>query len=284
MHYCVQRGSNIQEMLRTLEEDFYFQGFLYISSSIIYSGCKHLLALIIWNARSSIFKPCSFSTNKQAVPQAIQRQRGIRQFVKVEKVMEASWVCPAAGQMMHAPRLPTGYAKQSVGSDCCVSRPMGWYTFSGCFLMFIFTASSSRFILRYHNVPHQILLASLMTTSKQRTCVLSGGSYFSAKCEVKNESYCTSGRVIKTLSNYSSPFALTYVLLHICEHNWTAEYADITPLGVQIWRQQYHRNMPPQSLCSLAIGAGKYFYVIMCPFSIKKGRKHGIKWNEAIHS
>lgn len=96
-------------------------------------------------------------------------------------------------------------------------------------MFLLFTASSSRFILRYHNVLHQILLASLMTTSKQRTCVLSGGSYFSDKCKVKNESCCRSGRVINTLSNYSSPFALTYVLLHVCEHNWTAEYADITP-------------------------------------------------------
>lgn len=276
MHYC----SNIQEMLRILEEDFYFQGFWYTSSSIIYSGCKHLLALIIWNARSSIFKPCSFSTNKQAVPQAIQRQRGIRQFVKVEKVMEASWVCPAAGQMMHAPRLPTGYAKQSVGSDRCVSRPMGLYTFSGCFLMFLFTASSSRFILRYHNVPHQILLASLMTSSKQRTCVLSGSSYFFAKCEVKNESCCRSGRVIKTEQLFQ-PFCT-----HICaiEHLWTQLDSRICwyhpPRSTNM---EYHRNMPPQSLCSLAIGAGKFFYV-MCPFSIKKGRKRGIKWNEVIHS
>lgn len=98
---------------------------IHASRCIVYSSRKHLLALIIWNALSSIFKPCSLGTNKQAVPPAIQRQQGIRQFVKVEKVMEASWVCPAAGQMICAPRLPVGYAEQSVGSDCWRFPPTG---------------------------------------------------------------------------------------------------------------------------------------------------------------
>lgn len=44
--------------------------------------------------------------------QAVQRQQGFRRLLKVEKVMEASRVCPAAGQMMYAPRLPEGATKR----------------------------------------------------------------------------------------------------------------------------------------------------------------------------
>lgn len=67
---------------------------------------------MLQSALFSIFKSFSLSKNKQAIPKAIQRQQGFRRFLKVEKVMEASRVCPAAGQMIYTLRLPLGATKR----------------------------------------------------------------------------------------------------------------------------------------------------------------------------
>lgn len=151
--------------------------------------------------------------------QSVQRQQRL---LRVETVMEST-VCPVAGQMLCAPRLPQGATERLDGLSV-------WIRLLDSLVPNTIRHPALFFFPLFHR-PRSLQDTTTscwssrrpLTSPHQGARALPAGGC--AKCDVKHESCCRSEGAINAPSKHLSPSALTNTLLDTRRCNCITKYA-----------------------------------------------------------